>query len=617
MEEKKEKRSFSGTRKKADESPKREYSRGRSEGTDRKRTFKEGEEKPRRTRIDEKPRRSFNDEKPKSSFGEDRPRRESSDDRPKRAYSSDRPRRESSDDRPKRAYSSDRPRRESSDDRPQRSYSSDRPRRESSDDRPKRAYSSDRPRRESSDDRPKRSYSSDRPRRESSDDRPKRSYSSDRPRRESSDDRPKRAYSSDRPRRESSDDRPKRSYSSDRPRRESSDDRPKRAYSSDRPRRESSDDRPKRAYSSDRPRRESSDDKPKRAYSSDRPRRESSDDRPRRSFSDDKPRRSFGDDRPRRESSDDRPRRSFGDDRPRREYSDDRPRRSFNNEEEKPRRRRRDVTAESSILTEIVEKRIAEGRQNPPKQKILSLEHEELHGPIRLNKYISNAGVCSRREADVLIESGSVTVNGVVVTEMGSKVLPTDEVRFGDKILQREKPVYLVLNKPKDFITTTEDERDRKHVLQLVKGACKERIYPVGRLDKNTTGLLLFTNDGDLTKKLTHPKHEVRKVYYAELDKNLTANDFETIANGIELEDGAIKVDEIAYVGSSKKEVGVTIHSGKNRIVRRIFEHLGYEIVKLDRVVFAGLTKKDLPRGEWRFLTTAEVNILKMSVKSK
>ncbi|HNX21586.1 MAG TPA: pseudouridine synthase, partial [Bacteroidales bacterium] len=332
-----------------------------------------------------------------------------------------------------------------------------------------------------------------------------------------------------------------------------------------------------------------------------------SSDRPRRESSDDRPRRSYDSDRPRRESSDDRPQRS---------YSDDRPRRSFNNEEEKPRRRRRDVTAESSILTEIVEKRKLEGRQSPPKQKILSLEYDEQYGPIRLNKYISNAGVCSRREADTLIESGSVTVNGVVVTEMGSKVLPTDEVRFGDKILQREKPVYLVLNKPKDFITTTDDEKDRKHVLQLVKGACKERVYPVGRLDKNTTGLLLFTNDGDLTKKLTHPKHEVRKVYYAELDKNLSLSDFDLIVNGLELEDGEIKVDDLAYVGATKKEIGITIHSGRNRIVRRIFEHLGYDVVKLDRVVFAGLTKKDLPRGEWRFLTSAEINILKMSVKS-
>jgi 23S rRNA pseudouridine2605 synthase len=215
----------------------------------------------------------------------------------------------------------------------------------------------------------------------------------------------------------------------------------------------------------------------------------------------------------------------------------------------------------------------------------------------------------------MLIQTGAIQVNGQIVTELGTKVMPTDEVRYGDQILQREKPVYLLLNKPKDDITTMEDERDRKHVLQLVKGACKERIYPVGRLDKNTTGLLLFTNDGEMTKKLTHPKHGIRKIYYVELDKNLTAADFEKIANGIELSDGEIKVDEIAYTGETKREIGITLHSGRNRIVRRIFEYLGYEIEKLDRVVFAGLTKKDLPRGTYRFLTEAEINILKMTVK--
>ena len=277
--------------------------------------------------------------------------------------------------------------------------------------------------------------------------------------------------------------------------------------------------------------------------------------------------------------------------------------------------KRRDVTAESAILSEIVELRRREGRSLPKKQKILTLEHEEKIGPIRLNKYISNSGICSRRDADMLIQTGAIQVNGKIVTELGTKVMPTDEVRYGDKILQREKPVYLLLNKPKDYITTMEDERDRKHVLQLVKGACKERIYPVGRLDKNTTGLLLFTNDGEMTKKLTHPKHGIRKVYYVELSKNLTAADFEKIVNGIELSDGEIKVDEIAYAGETKREIGITLHSGRNRIVRRIFEQLGYEVVKLDRVVFAGLTKKDLPRGKFRFLTEAEINILKMTAQ--
>ena len=246
------------------------------------------------------------------------------------------------------------------------------------------------------------------------------------------------------------------------------------------------------------------------------------------------------------------------------------------------------------------------------KVRAFSLEQDQQSLPIRLNKYIANAGVCSRREADTLIEAGAIYVNGVVVTELGFKVKPTDEVRFGDTILQRERPVYLLLNKPKDYITTMDDEFDRKHVMQLVKGACKERIYPVGRLDRDTTGLLLFTNDGEMTKKLTHPRSNVYKIYHVTLNKNLTHADLQQIADGVELDDGQMAVDEISYVGDHKDEVGVTIHSGRNRIVRRLFEKLGYEVVKLDRVVFAGLTKKDLPRGSWRFLTQEEVNYLKM-----
>ena len=244
------------------------------------------------------------------------------------------------------------------------------------------------------------------------------------------------------------------------------------------------------------------------------------------------------------------------------------------------------------------------------------MEFEEQHGPVRLNKYIANAGICSRRDADVLIASGAITVNGEVVTEMGHKVMPTDEVRYGDKVLQREKPVYVLLNKPKDYITTTDDERDRANVMQLVRDACEERIYPVGRLDRDTTGLLLFTNDGDLTKKLTHPSSQIEKTYYVELDKNFANIDMAALRNGLELNDGVIIPDEVEYVDDSRQHVGITIHSGKNRIVRRMFEFLGYEVVKLDRVVFAGLTKKDLPRGQWRFLTKKEVAFLKMLSKN-
>lgn len=227
---------------------------------------------------------------------------------------------------------------------------------------------------------------------------------------------------------------------------------------------------------------------------------------------------------------------------------------------------------------------------------------------IRLNRYIANSGACSRRDADIYIASGNVTVNGKVVTEMGHKVKRTDVVKFDGKVIIPEKKEYILLNKPKGFITTTSDEKDRKTVMDLVGKATKARIVPVGRLDRNTTGLLLFTNDGELAKKLTHPKHGIRKIYHVGLDKAIQHEDFKKIEKGLELEDGPISVDEISYIdGASKHEVGIKLHSGRNRIVRRIFEHLGYEVVMLDRVVFAGLTKKDLPRGTWRHLTEQEV----------
>jgi 23S rRNA pseudouridine2605 synthase len=235
-------------------------------------------------------------------------------------------------------------------------------------------------------------------------------------------------------------------------------------------------------------------------------------------------------------------------------------------------------------------------------------------GYMRLNKYIAKSGVCSRREADKLIETGAITVNGKIVTEMGFKVHRRDKVMLEGQLLRAEQLHYILLNKPKGYITTTDDPQERKTVMTLVEKATDDRIYPVGRLDMKTTGLLLFTNDGDLAKKLTHPKHRVRKVYQVTLDKPLTKTDMQKIVDGLTLEDGEIIVDKIAYVEASdnKKEVGIQLHSGRNRIVRRIFEHLGYEVLKLDRVVFAGLTKKDLPRGRWRRLTPKEVDFLKM-----
>ena len=232
-------------------------------------------------------------------------------------------------------------------------------------------------------------------------------------------------------------------------------------------------------------------------------------------------------------------------------------------------------------------------------------------GEVRLNRFLAQSGLCSRREADDFITAGLVTVNGQIVTELGTKVRSTDEVKFNDSKVQGEKKVYLVLNKPKGYVTSLEDPHADKTVMELVKGACSERIYPVGRLDKNSLGLLLFTNDGDITRQLTHPSLEKKKIYQVSLDKPLTRADMELITEGITLEDGEIYADEIAYVGESKKEVGIEIHSGRNRIVRRIFEHLGYTVQKLDRVYYAGITKKNLKRGQWRFLTREEVDRLK------
>ena len=245
------------------------------------------------------------------------------------------------------------------------------------------------------------------------------------------------------------------------------------------------------------------------------------------------------------------------------------------------------------------------------------IEYKEIladpNEPIRLNKFLANAGICSRREADEFIAAGVVSVNGEIVTELGTKIKRTDEVKFHDEPVNVERKVYVLLNKPKDCVTTSDDPQERKTVMHCVKDACKERIYPVGRLDRNTTGVLLLTNDGDLASKLTHPKYLKKKIYHVYCDKNVTKADLDQIAAGITLEDGEIHADAISYASETdKKQVGIEIHSGKNRIVRRIFESLGYKVIKLDRVYFAGLTKKGLKRGDWRYLTEQEVNFLRM-----
>ena len=257
--------------------------------------------------------------------------------------------------------------------------------------------------------------------------------------------------------------------------------------------------------------------------------------------------------------------------------------------------------------------RVTGGRRGYVREKDPEIDRPRATGEIRLNKYLADSGICSRREADDLIVAGAVSVNGVVVTELGTKVKTTDKVVYGGQTLNREKLRYILLNKPKGVITTSDDPFERHTVMELVEGACEERIYPVGRLDRNTLGLLLLTNDGELAKTLTHPSHEVSKLYHVTLDKPLTATDFQKIEEGLLLEDGPIKVDKIDYVvdDPTMRELGVEIHSGRNHIVRRIFESLGYEVMKLDRVMLAGLTKQNLPRGHWRFLTGAEIGMLK------
>lgn len=264
----------------------------------------------------------------------------------------------------------------------------------------------------------------------------------------------------------------------------------------------------------------------------------------------------------------------------------------------------------------IDKKRNFKSKNYKPRRKKSTAKETNLpktDGSMRLNKYLAHAGIASRREADGLIKIGAVTVNGEVITEMGYKVKPSDKVQFNGETIKPEKKVYVLLNKPKNFITTTDDEKGRKTVMELVEKSAPVRIYPVGRLDRNTTGVLLFTNDGDLAKKLTHPKHRVEKIYHVKLDKNLKPSDMEKIKEGLKLEDGPVQVDDISFIkGSPHNEIGIKIHSGRNRIVRRIFEHLGYDVIKLDRVLFAGLTKKNLKRGHWRHLTKREVDFLKM-----
>ena len=371
-------------------------------------------------------------------------------------------------------------------------------------------------------------------------------------------------------------------------------------------------------------------DKPRRQFG-DKPAygERKSGDKPRYEHRDgDKPRRQFGDkpaygerksgDKPRYEHRDgDKPRRQYGDkpaygerkfgDKPRYEHRDgDKPRRQYG---DKPAYGERKFGDKKYGDRKFGDKPYKPGprKHDDKPASYPKFTPEKQVGEMRLNRFLAQSGLCSRREADDFITAGLVTVNGQIVTQLGTKVLPTDEVKFNDSRVQGEKKVYLVLNKPKGYVTSLDDPHAGKTVMDLVEGACTERIYPVGRLDKNSLGLLLFTNDGDLTKQLTHPSYLKKKIYQVTLDKPLARADMDRIAEGITLEDGEIFADEISYVKENKQEIGIEIHSGRNRIVRRIFEFLGYTVTKLDRVYYAGLTKKNLKRGAWRFLSREEV----------
>jgi len=475
----------------------------------------------------------------------------------------------------------------------------------------------------------------DGPKREFSGDRERKPYNAER--KPFAGDRPSRPYqggdsnSESRPRREF--DGPKREYSGDRERKPYN-----KPYSSDRTPNSGERNRESRPYqggdsnSESRPRREFNG--PKREFSGDRARKPFNPER--RPYAGDRPNRTFQGGELNTES---RPSSEF--ERPKREFSEDHARKPFqsdSSETERPKRvfdreksddsskdfREAPTSKFSKRDTFKSRNRYEESPAHTPQYKLDRFkekapakiqrrirEVESKSDMVRLNRYIANAGICSRRDADKLIEAGEIKVNNKVITEMGYQVAPTDIVKYGNRKLNREKPVYVLLNKPKDFLTTTEDPNDRKTVMELVKNAGDARIYPVGRLDRNTTGLILLSNDGELADRLTHPSHEIEKIYQAELDKPLTDEDFEKIKAGLTLEDGEIKVDDLAKVTPDGYVIGVKIHSGKNRIVRRIFEHLGYEVTKLDRTTFAGLTKKDLPRGHWRYLTERELVKLK------
>ena len=420
-------------------------------------------------------------------------------------------------------------------------------------------------------------------------------------------DRPRRSFSGNGERRPFSGNGERRSFGEGSERRSFGGDRPRRPFSgNNEERRPFSGNGERRSFSGNSERRSFGEGSERRSFGGDRPRRPFSGNGERRSFSGNSERRSFG------EGSE---RRSFGGDRPRRSFSGNGDRKSFGFNSAKKSINRKDLNyfrnEEESGINKMISRR-------PQLDTDINLSDNDMvttpvKEEVRLNKYIANSGVCSRREADNFILAGVVTVNGEVITELGTKVnIYTDDIRFNGERLKGEEKVYIVMNKPKGYVTTASDPHADKTVMDLLKG-CGARVFPVGRLDKNTTGVLMFTNDGEIAEKLTHPSYDKKKIYQVSLDSKLRQEDFEKIISGIELSDGMIAADELEYIEEDDhRKLGIEIHSGKNRIVRRIFESLGYEVKALDRVYFAGLTKKGLKRGEWRFLTEGETNLLKM-----
>ena len=405
----------------------------------------------------------------------------------------------------------------------------------------------------------------------------------------------------------------------------------KRSFSSDRPRRSFGENNgERRSFGGDRPRRSFGENNgERRSFGNDRPRRPFGENNSeRRSFGTDRPRRSFGENNGERKSfGNDRPRRPFGENSSeRRSFGTDRPRRQFGDRPSRPAGNggfkntgkksfnKKDLNyfrdEDQSGISRMINRRPQlDAEYNSDNDMVMAPIKEE----IRLNKYIANSGVCSRREADNFILAGVVTVNGEVVTELGTKVnINTDDIRFNGERLKGEAKIYIVMNKPKGYVTTASDPHADKTVMDLMKG-CPSRVFPVGRLDKNTTGVLMFTNDGEIAEKLTHPSYDKKKIYQVSLDSKLKQEDFDKILSGVELSDGVIAADELEYIEEDDhRKLGIEIHSGKNRIVRRIFESLGYEVKALDRVYFAGLTKKGIKRGDWRYLNEGEINLLKM-----